>query len=60
MEIRLRQVVALLENRNIGVEIIEAAKNRLANLRYDPAFGARRPLGGEPGENRGKTGTFPT
>ncbi len=41
VEIQLRQVEALLEPRGIGLRVSDAAKARIVELGYEPAFGAR-------------------
>ncbi len=41
VDIQLKKTIALLKNRNIVLEITDNAKDRLAELGYDPAFGAR-------------------
>ncbi len=41
LEIQLRQLQKLLGPREIGLTLTDAAKTRLIDLGYDPAFGAR-------------------
>jgi len=41
LEIQLRQVEKLLAPQEIGLTLTDAAKTRLIDLGYDPAFGAR-------------------
>jgi ATP-dependent Clp protease ATP-binding subunit ClpC len=41
LEIQLRQIEKLLAPREIGLTLTDAAKKRLIDLGYDPAFGAR-------------------
>ena len=41
LEIQLRQVQKLLAARQIGLTLTDAAKTRLIDLGYEPAFGAR-------------------
>ncbi len=41
LEIQLRQVQNLLSARQIGLTLTDAAKTRLIDLGYEPAFGAR-------------------
>jgi ATP-dependent Clp protease ATP-binding subunit ClpB len=41
VEIQLRHLRELLDERNIGIELTPAAKQKLATDGYDPAFGAR-------------------
>ena len=41
VDIQLKQLDALLRDRQLRVELTEAAKLRLVELGYDPAFGAR-------------------
>ena len=39
--ISLNEIVGRLEERNIGLEITENAKNHVVNVAYDPVYGAR-------------------
>ncbi len=41
VQIQLRQLLARLQERNIGLELTDEAQDYLANKGYDPAFGAR-------------------
>jgi ATP-dependent Clp protease ATP-binding subunit ClpB len=41
VDIQLRQLQALLAERNIGLELTDAAKRLLAEKGYDPVYGAR-------------------
>lgn len=41
IDIQLRKLEELLEDRKVRVELSEEAKNRIVELGYDPAFGAR-------------------
>jgi ATP-dependent Clp protease ATP-binding subunit ClpA len=41
LEIQLRQIRSLLEQQQIALHLSDAAKERLIDLGYDPAFGAR-------------------
>ena len=41
VDIQLKRLRELLENRKVTLELTEAAKKRLAELGYDPVFGAR-------------------
>jgi ATP-dependent Clp protease ATP-binding subunit ClpB len=41
VELRLREVERMLEVRRLKLEVTERAKERLAELGYDPALGAR-------------------
>ena len=41
VEIQLRSVQKLLVDRHISLEVTDAAKDRLVDLGYEPAFGAR-------------------
>jgi ATP-dependent Clp protease ATP-binding subunit ClpB len=41
VEIQLKRFVKLLENQKISLELTDGAKRRLAELGYDPVFGAR-------------------
>jgi ATP-dependent Clp protease ATP-binding subunit ClpB len=40
-DIQLDRIAALLNNRALDIEVTAAAKDRLAAMGYDPAFGAR-------------------
>jgi ATP-dependent Clp protease ATP-binding subunit ClpB len=41
VDIQLRRLKSRLQNREIGFEITDAAKDLIANVGYDPQFGAR-------------------
>jgi ATP-dependent Clp protease ATP-binding subunit ClpB len=41
VDIQLRRLTARLANRELGFEITDAAKDLIANVGYDPQFGAR-------------------
>ena len=41
LEIQLRQLRALLEAQELELHVSDAAKDRLVELGYEPAFGAR-------------------
>ncbi|MCP4197015.1 MAG: ATP-dependent chaperone ClpB [Proteobacteria bacterium] len=41
VDIQIRQVEVLLRSKNLGLEVTAEARNRLAELGYDPAYGAR-------------------
>ncbi|MHB8159032.1 MAG: hypothetical protein ACYDGS_00770 [Thermoleophilia bacterium] len=41
VDIQVRDMTALLANRNIGINLTDAAKDYLAREGYDPAYGAR-------------------
>ncbi|MFO7892994.1 MAG: ATP-dependent chaperone ClpB [Longimicrobiales bacterium] len=41
VELQLRRVEAMLADRHIDLELTDAAKERVAQVGYDPAFGAR-------------------
>ncbi|MGI9435009.1 MAG: ATP-dependent chaperone ClpB, partial [Geminicoccaceae bacterium] len=41
VEIQLKRLAALLEDRKLSLELTDAAKSWLANAGYDPVYGAR-------------------
>jgi ATP-dependent Clp protease ATP-binding subunit ClpB len=41
VDIQLRHLRSLLEQRGVGLELTDKAKDRLAEVGYDPAYGAR-------------------
>jgi ATP-dependent Clp protease ATP-binding subunit ClpB len=41
VDIQLRELAKLLRHRRIGLEVSDAAKDRIVDLGYEPAFGAR-------------------
>jgi ATP-dependent Clp protease ATP-binding subunit ClpB len=41
VDIQLERVRALLEQRSIGLDLTDSAKDRLAEVGYDPVYGAR-------------------
>ena len=41
IEIQLRSLARLLVDKRVGIEVTDAAKDRLVDLGYEPAFGAR-------------------
>jgi len=41
VDIQLRNVAKLLKDRNVGLEVTPAAKDRLISEGYDPQYGAR-------------------